>query len=55
MAIMPFVGRLSTREHSLVKIDNFGALRREILRYERFYSPGPECNQDRQIALRWDI
>jgi hypothetical protein len=52
---MTSASRLSTREYSLVKIDDFGALRRDTLRQNRFVSPGPECNQDRQIALRWDI
>jgi hypothetical protein len=52
VAVMPSVVRLSTREHSLFKIDEPGALRRRILRCAR-HRPGPERNQHRQsLSLR---
>lgn len=51
VAVMPSVVGLSTREHSLFEIDEPRALRRDILRYDRYRPPGPERNQHRQIAL----
>jgi hypothetical protein len=51
VAVMPSVVRLSTREHSLIKMEEFRSLRRDIMRYARYYPPGPERNQHRQIAL----
>jgi hypothetical protein len=51
VAVMPSVVRLSTREHSLFKIDEPGALRRRILRCARHRPLGSERNQHRQIAL----
>jgi hypothetical protein len=48
---MPSVVGLSTREHSLIEIDELSALRRDILRCARYNPPGPERNQHRQIAL----